>query len=34
VRGVNLDSGLGDELNPHGGRIATFCAQRPACFVT
>ena len=29
MRGVDLDSGLGNELNPHGGRIATICAQRP-----
>ena len=34
MRRVDLDSGLGDELNPHGGRIATICAQRPGCFVT
>jgi len=34
VRGVDFDSGLGDELNPHGWRIARFRARRPACFVT
>jgi hypothetical protein len=34
VRGVDLDSGLGDEFNPHGWRIATFRARRPAYFVT
>ena len=34
VCSVDLNSGLGDEFNPHWGRIATIRARRPGLFVT